>query len=406
MNANAPEWLRRSKDDGLGCYVHIPFCDRICPYCDFAVVLYRSAQVDRYLAALLREIHGAGGAEDTQTLGAPRSLQTLYLGGGTPSALPSAALGSLLRAIFERFATQAGSIECTLEANPARNAHDLPAWREAGVNRLSIGVQSLDDGDLHRLGRTHTSDQAVEFCTAARDAGFANISVDLIAGAPGQSMAGFERTLSGAVAMDVDHVSIYGLTIEAGTPYATWQRRDPSAFPDDDALATMLDTAHDVLSDAGFVHYEISNFARPGFESAHNAGYWRQRDCLAFGVSAAGYAGGLRYRNHRDYEAYCSAIERGGSARADEERLEPDARLGEAAMLALRTSQGIGFDDFRERFGVPVTVVYAAAAERCMAAGLLEQDARGMRLTRRGRLLANSVCAEFLVPQRPPVVTR
>ncbi len=403
MRESAPHWLQRSVDDGLGCYVHIPFCDRICPYCDFAVVLYRDAPLRRYMAALLREIDGAGLHAAAPP---PRPLQTLYLGGGTPSALPRAELEALLRAIFERYAIRPGSIECTLEANPARNVDDLPAWREAGVNRLSVGVQSLDDADLHRLGRAHTSDQAIEFCVAARDAGFSNVSIDLIAGAPGQDETSFVRTLAKAIALRVDHMSIYGLTIEAGTPYATWYGRDPSVFPDDDDLASMLDTAHDVLSDAGFVHYEISNFARPGFESAHNVGYWRQRDCVAFGVSAAGYKSGVRYRNHRDFDAYCSAIESGQQARADEERLEPWARLGEAAMLALRTSAGMEADDFRERFAVPITVVYARAAEKCMAAGLLEQDARGMRLTRRGRLLANTVCAEFLVPQRLPMVTR
>jgi putative oxygen-independent coproporphyrinogen III oxidase len=403
MRGSAPDWLQRSADGGLGCYVHIPFCDRICPYCDFAVALYRDAPMRRYMTALLREIDEVGPHAGASS---PRPLQTLYLGGGTPSALPRAALEALLRAIFERYETRPGSIECTLEANPARNVGDLPAWREAGINRLSVGVQSLDDADLHRLGRAHTRDQAVEFCVAAREAGFSNVSIDLIAGAPGQDEASFERTLAEAIALGVDHISIYGLTIEAGTPYATWYGRDPSAFPDDDALASMLDTAHGVLSDAGFVHYEISNFARPGFESAHNVGYWRQRDCVAFGVSAAGYESGMRYRNQRDFEAYCVAIESGQQPRVDEERLEPWARLGEAAMLALRTSVGMEYDDFRKRFGVPITIVYATAAEKCMAAGLLEQDARGMRLTRRGRLLANTVCAEFLVPQPLPVVTR
>jgi oxygen-independent coproporphyrinogen III oxidase len=358
--------------------------------------LYQQARIERYLAAVLLEIASASRAGP---------LQTLYLGGGTPSALPAAAMQRLLEAVFVRSQTAPGSIECTLEANPARNLGDLCAWRDAGVNRLSIGVQSFDDADLQRLGRAHTREQAMEFCDAARSAGYGNISIDLIAGAPGQEAATFERTLATAISMSVDHISVYGLTIEDGTPYATWHRRDPAAFPDDDALGAMLERAHDRLSEAGFVHYEISNFARPGFESAHNSGYWRQRDCVAFGMSASGYEAGLRYRNQRDFDAYCSALERGASARLDEERLGPGARLGEAAMLALRTMQGIDRGDFLERFGVDVTEAFAGAAKRCMAAGLLEQDARGMRLTGRGRLLANSVCAEFLEPQHPPVVT-
>ncbi len=394
---SAPNWLGHSHDDGLGCYVHIPFCDRICPYCDFAVVLYRSTQIDRYERALLREVSQASRQVP---------LQTLYLGGGTPSALPHQTLERIVSAVFTRFQTSPGSIECTLEANPARNQDDLEVWRAAGVNRLSVGVQSFDDGELHRLGRAHCADDAINFCRAARTAGFANISIDLIAGAPGQDDASFERTLSTALSLDIDHISIYGLTIEEGTPYAAWHRRDPAAFPDDDVVATMLERAHDTLSAGGFEHYEVSNFPRPGFESAHNTGYWRQRNCAAFGVSAAGYDTGLRYRNHRNFELYCASLESGTSARADEERLDADARLGEAAMLALRTSAGIDYDDFLRRFGVQVVDVFGAALKKCLAAGLLEQDACGARLVRRGRLLANTVCAEFLVPQHPPVVSR
>jgi oxygen-independent coproporphyrinogen-3 oxidase len=393
---SAPNWLSRTSDEGVGCYVHIPFCDSICPYCDFAVVLYRETQVDRYLSALLREIRNAPHRE---------RLQSLYLGGGTPSALPLTALEKILSAVFQQFSTTPGGLECTLEANPARNQRDIAAWREAGVNRLSIGVQSFDDADLHRLGRAHSSREAIEFYEAARSAGFTNISIDLIAGAPGQDRATFERTLATALSLSPDHISIYGLTVEEGTPYAAWHRRDPNAFPDDDAMATLLECAHDTLNTTGFDHYEISNFARPGFESAHNTGYWRQRDCLAFGVSAAGYESGVRYRNHRNFEAYCRALESGASVRAEEEQLDADAHLGEAAMLALRTKEGIEYDDFLRRFGVRATDVYEAALKKCMAAGLLEQDDRGARLTRRGRLLANTVCAEFLVPQRPPVVS-
>jgi oxygen-independent coproporphyrinogen-3 oxidase len=394
---SAPYWLERTTDAGLGCYAHIPFCDRICPYCDFAVARYDEAHVQRYLAALVQEIASS-----------PREgpLQTLYLGGGTPSALARASVQLVLTALFTRFRTQPGSIECTLEANPARNEGDLGSWRAEGVNRLSVGVQSFDDVELQRLGRTHTAAQAIAFFKSARSAGFTNVSLDLIAGVPGQEQSAFDRSLATAVELGADHISVYGLTVEEGTPYARWQQRDPRIFPDDDALAAMLDRAHDVLTEAGFSHYEISNFAKPGFASAHNVGYWRQRDCVAFGMSAAGYEAGLRYRNIRDLTGYCAAIEGNASARNDEERLEPHARLGEAAMLALRTSRGIDADDFARRFGVRVTDAFPRAAQRCIAAGLLEQDARGMRLTARGRLLANSVCAEFLEPQQLHVVTR
>jgi putative oxygen-independent coproporphyrinogen III oxidase len=377
-------------DNIAGCYVHLPFCDRICPYCDFAVVPYERRKAARYLAALEREI-------DEAPLPA-LPVRTIFLGGGTPSALEARDVAHVLDGLFAKFDVAAGAIECTLEANPGRNAADLPTWRAAGVTRLSVGVQSLDDGELHRLGRTHSASEALNFVRAARDCGYSNVSIDVIAGAPGQTPETFARTLDRLVDVAPEHVSVYGLTIEPGTPYAAWHARDPSAFPDDDVTAQLLDGAHGALVDAGYEHYEISNFARPGFACRHNIGYWRQRECIAFGMSASGYSAGERYRNLRSFEAYCRAIETGTSPREDLERLDFSGRLGEAAMLALRTSQGIDDQDFRRRFGVEAAVVFATARNKCSAAGLLEVDDRGARLTDRGRLLANEVCAEFLEP--------
>ncbi len=353
--------------------------------------------MQRYSRALLGEI------ESTEL---HQPLQTLYFGGGTPSALPRAQLQALATAIFAHFQTRPGSIECTLEANPARSVGYLDAWLNAGINRLSVGVQSFDDDELHRLGRQHDGATAGEFCAAARKAGFDNISIDLIAGVPGQDMRAFERSLHHAIELGVNHISIYGLTIEEGTPYAQWFQQNPSAFPDDDVQAALLDRAHDILETQGFVHYEVSNFARDGFQSAHNIGYWRQRNCLAFGMSAAGYDVGLRYRNTRDLGAYCEAIETGTSARVEEERLSREARIGEAAMLALRTAIGISYQDFSERYGIDPRQAFANAMEKCKAAGLLEQDDCRTWLSRRGRLLANVVCAEFLEPQLSPMVVR
>jgi putative oxygen-independent coproporphyrinogen III oxidase len=394
---HAPNWFERTDDGGAGCYVHLPFCDRICPYCDFAVVSYRAALVDRYVEALVAEIERSKANDDfpsSQT----HALQTLYFGGGTPSALPPAALGRVTRALFERFDTSPGSIEFTLEANPSRNVEDVGMWLEMGVNRLSIGVQSFDDGELHRLGRSHDAKDAATFVRAARTAGFANISLDVIAGVPGQTRESLRRSLAAALELEPTHLSVYALTIESGTPYERWHRRDASAFPNDDAVASLLESAHETLARAGFVHYEISNFARPGFASAHNYGYWRQRECFAFGLSAAGYRDGTRYVNLRALDAYCAAVERGASPAQSREHLDGAARAGEAAMLALRTSQGIDYADFARRFAIDARTAWARASRKCMAAGLLEVDERGMRLTSAGRLLANTVCAEFLEP--------
>ena len=387
----APHWADAVAETAAGIYVHIPFCDRICPYCDFAVVKTRERSIARYCAALHDEIARAGRPDG--------GVSTIYFGGGTPSALPSPQIAALMEQLAAKFELDPDRVECTLEANPSRGRPELAGWRRAGINRLSVGVQSFDDAELHRLGRDHTSAQAMDFLEAARDAGFENVSLDLIAGAPGQTKSSFEASLAAAVARPVTHVSVYGLTIETGTPFASWYARDPLAFPDDDTAADLLEAADTILTGAGFAHYEISNFARPGCESAHNTGYWRQRDCLAFGMSAAGYERGVRYSNARGFEDYCKAIEEGRPARAYEERLPIARRIGEAAMLALRTSDGIVDADFARRFGIDSAAIFRAARKRCSAAGLLEDDGARARLTGRGRLLANTVCAEFLTPE-------
>ena len=393
LKPSAPGWNDTVRDTAAGIYVHIPFCDRICPYCDFAVVRTREDAIARYCAALHDEIERAerpaGG------------VATVYFGGGTPSALPASRIASLIEQLRAKFDFIPDRLECTLEANPSRGVSDLEQWRLAGVNRLSVGVQSFDDAELHRLGRDHSGAQATAFLDAARSAGFENVSLDLIAGAPAQTRPGFAASLAAAIASPVTHVSIYGLTIETGTPYASWYARDPVAFPDDDVVADLLEAADAALTNAGFLHYEISNFARPGYESAHNTGYWRQRDCIAFGLSAAGYENGLRFANHRGLPEYCEAIEAGRSARAFSEHLPNARRIGEAAMLALRTSAGIVDADFARRFGIDASTVFRAARKKCSAAGLLEDDGARARLTSRGRLLANTVCAEFLTPDLP-----
>ena len=392
LTKDGPGWAAGAPDDACGVYVHIPFCDRICPYCDFAVVPTRDAAIERYCAALRSEIERGA---------APRRIRSIYFGGGTPSAIGPKRIDAIAAALFDSFGVTPNSIEFTLEANPSRGQDDIRSWRGSGVNRLSVGVQSFDDPELHRLGRDHSSADALAFLAAARSAGFENISVDLIAGAPGQSLETFRSSLATAIEAGADHVSIYGLTIEQGTPYAKWFAREPRAFPDDDLVAELLNAADAALTSAGYSHYEISNFAKSGFESAHNLGYWRQMECAAFGMSAAGYSDGTRYANLRGFEAYCTAIESGRSPRAHIERLDFGRRVGEAAMLALRTSGGIEYADFTRRFGVDARAIFDAARKKCSAAGLIEDGAAGVRLNTRGRLLANSVCAEFLAPDLP-----
>jgi oxygen-independent coproporphyrinogen-3 oxidase len=246
------------------------------------------------------------------------------------------------------------------------------------------------------LGRQHTGEDVTETVRRARVAGFQNVNVDLMFGVPGQTEASWERSLDAVLALGIEHVSTYGLTIEEGTPYARWQAREPAAFADDEREARLYALAIEKLTAAGFEHYEISNFARPGFRCEHNANYWRNGAYLGLGVGAASYLAGVRSTHTRDRAAYEAAALAGEAIPGDSEELTGDARTGEAVMLALRTSEGVDAGTFRERYGVDVFTHYAPVIADYAAAGLLVTDERSVRLTARGRFLANDVCGAFL----------
>jgi oxygen-independent coproporphyrinogen-3 oxidase len=285
----------------------------------------------------------------------------------------------------------------TVEANPDPT---LPArlagLRAAGVTRLSIGVQSFDPGELRAHGRRHTAADVAASVAAARAAGFTNVSLDLIFGAPGQTEASWGASLDAALALGVEHLSCYGLTIEEGTPYATWFARDPAAFADDSLDARLYALAIARLREAGFEHYEISNWARPGFRSQHNSVYWANGSYLGLGVGAASYLAGVRSTHTRDLDAYCTAALAGEAIPGESERLEGAARVGEAIMLALRTAEGVDVGAFRERYGIDVVERYRTVVDDLVADGLLAAGPGHVRLTERGRFVANDVCGAFL----------
>ena len=288
--------------------------------------------------------------------------------------------------------------EVTAEANPDPGlAGRLGALRAAGVNRLSIGVQSFEPAELHVLGRRHTAADVAGAVRAARAAGFANLSVDLIFGVPGQTEESWAASLDAAVDLGVEHVSCYGLTIEEGTPYATWFERDPAAFASESREAAMYALAIERLRAAGLEHYEISNWARPGFRSQHNAIYWANDPYLGLGVGAASYLGGVRSTHTRELDAYCLAALAGDPIPGESERLEGPKQVGEAIMLALRTAEGVDLDAFRERYGIDVNERYREVVDDLVAAGVLSAGATQLRLTERGRFVANDVCGAFLV---------
>jgi len=367
-------------------YVHLPFCPYICPYCDFAKWPMRRSQAEAYLSALNAEIANEP----------PRAAQSIFYGGGTPNTYGATEIGALTQRLHERFAND-GPQEISIEVNPENvRPGDFETYAAAGINRVSIGVQSFLTAEIATLGRRHTPEQIGPVVAAARNAAIRSVSLDLIFGVPGQTPQTWQESLDRAIATGVDHISTYGLTIESGTPFETWRRRDPSVFPNDALEADLYARAIDTLEAAGFEHYEISNFAKPGHRCIHNENYWANGEYTGLGVGAASYRDGVRSVHTRDLQTYIAAASAAQPIPGESERLEGLARTGEAIMLALRTSQGVDLAGFKQRYGVDVPTTYRPAIDEYVGEGLLELLDGRMRLTRRGRFLANDVCAAFV----------
>jgi len=367
----------------LGVYLHIPFCAQKCAYCHFAIDPGRPADArrDRYLNALTAEIGASKGGE----------ADTMYFGGGTPSLVPPARIGELIAALRRRYSVAANS-EVTLEANPKDlDERGFSGLLAAGVNRLSLGVQSFDDAVLREMFRDHTGNDATAAARAARAAGFTNISMDLILGWPGETRERFLESLRRLLDLGPDHVSLYVLEIDGKTVVAHRAREGTLNLPDDDLVADLFNEAEDLMAEAGIQAYEISNFAKPGFESRHNLKYWDDGPFHAFGMAAHGFEGGVRYWNEATFGSYCSAIEARGGARAGERTLSRQERLEEAVMTGLRVRRGIDRPAFRARHGIDVMDQFGDALKPSIAAGLLLVDEASVRLTRRGVLMSSEV---------------
>lgn len=372
----------------LGLYIHIPFCKSKCIYCDFYSLPHAEEEMDRYVAALRRQL----------TELAPRCVEnpvdTVYFGGGTPSYLGVKRLKLLLKTIFQHYHVEKGA-EVTLEANPDSlgDWRDVQTLRRAGVNRISLGVQSADDEQLRAIGRVHTFAQVQEAVAAARRGGIENLSLDLIYGLPGQTMASWQDTLEKTVALSPEHLSCYGLKVEEGTPL--WDRQDALALPDDDAQADMYLWTAQRLGELGYDHYEISNFARPGRESRHNLRYWLLQPYAGFGPGAHSDFGDVRYACVRDLAAYCSGVEQGGDIIAQREDIPPRDRDVEYLMLGLRTSRGVARREFENRFCLPFAPIQAAL-ERFVKTGHARCDDGRWHLTAEGFLVSNAIILEVL----------
>lgn len=375
----------------LALYLHIPFCAARCHYCDFNTYAGLDRFFEDYAAALADEIRRAG-----QARGRP-PVRTVFLGGGTPTALPAPLLASILAACRESFAI-APAAEITSEANPGTADADLfAALRAMGVNRLSMGVQSLDDAELKWLGRIHSAAEAETAFAAARRAGFYNINLDFMFGLPGQRETTWRGTLERGLALAPEHISLYSLTVEHGTPLYDAVRRGVQPPPEDDTAADFYLLASDLLSRAGYEQYEISNWSRPGYQCRHNLVYWRHEPYLGFGAGAHSYADGRRWWNVRPVPQYIQRLRAGESPERGSEAIDERLAMGEMMMLGLRlVREGVAPARFAARFDQTLEAVFAAEIAALTRRGLLEQVDGRVRLTGEGRLLGNQVFAEFL----------
>ncbi len=364
----------------LGMYIHIPFCRRKCDYCDFYSLAGADELIGRYVSALIRHISEAA----PQILS---NVDTIYFGGGTPGLIGSRNLESVLKTVKKKYSVTP-DCEITSELNPeSTDKKLLSRLFRAGFNRLSFGVQSFSDSELKKLGRLHSASDAKRAISEARSAGFSNISLDLMYGIEGQDMQSLRESLAEAVSLAPEHISCYGLKVEEGTPLQ--RRLADISLPDDDTQADMYLLVCELLRSAGYIHYEISNWSKPGFESRHNLKYWNLDPYIGFGPAAHSDCFGLRYSNIRDLTGYVEGIENGGSILDEHEEISPGERAAEYIMLRLRTSKGIDGEEFSRRFSLPFDGI-----ERVMKSlepKQLTSFDGSWRLTDRGFLLSNSI---------------
>lgn len=400
-------YLNRMAKFPYSLYVHIPFCRHRCGYCDFNTAAGLEALIPRYVEALQREIRLVG-----EAAGERLPVHTVFFGGGTPSLLPVEFVMRILDEINRDFEALAGA-EISLEANPGTvSLETLQGYRAAGVNRLSFGMQSADPVELAFLERQHDVFDVFRAIEWSRKAGFANISLDLIFGLPGQGLDGWARTIETALRLKPEHLSLYALSIEEGTPLQRWIRRGLANLPDDDLAAEMYELAGERLEAAGFEQYEISNWAawnRSGKDLTcrHNLQYWRGLPYLGFGAGAHGYASGVRTANLNGVRSYINACQNSravvfpaGPAAMTCNPLTARMEMQEVMMVGLRlTKEGVGGAGFTRRFGLSLEDAFPNQIQKLIAAGLLEwagENHDALRLTKRGRLLGNRVFMEFV----------
>ena len=375
----------KRKDTSFELYIHIPFCVRKCAYCDFLSAPGSEEAKASYTEALLREIE----AVKTEK----REVSSIFVGGGTPSALSPSLMGDIFEKIHKSFSV-APDAEITIEANPGTLSKEkLFLYRNVGINRLSLGLQSPEAAELKSLGRIHTYEEFMESFSLAREAGFQNINVDLMCALPDQTYEGWVRNLRKVAALHPEHISAYSLIIEEGTPFAKRKLN----LPDEDTEYRMYEDTAGILAEYGYEQYEISNYAKKDLACQHNVGYWTRKEYLGLGLGAASLWGNQRFSNTSDFSLYLNNSGFPEKIRGDRETLSLEAEMSEFMFLGLRMTKGVSKAEFLEGFGVPIESVYGKILDKYKIVGLLEEKEGRIFLTRAGIHVSNGVMAEFLL---------
>lgn len=367
-------------------YVHIPFCTQICYYCDFSKVFIKNQPVDAYLQALIREFESYK----------IEQLRTLYIGGGTPTAISAEQLDYLLSHLTKNLDLSQLE-EFTIEANPGDLTPDkIAVLEKSAVNRISLGVQTFNDKQLKRIGRSHNEAQIYESIDSLKGAGFDNISIDLIYALPGQTMADVKENVAKAIALDIPHLSLYSLILEHHTVFMNKMRRGKLNLPTEDLEADMFDYIIAKLESHGFEHYEISNFTKPGRESRHNLMYWDNAEYYGVGAGASGYVDGVRYRNRGPIQHYLKGVAQ-GNPRLEEEVLTKQEMMEEEFFLGLRKKEGVSISRFEEKFAENFSNRYGDIVEKLTRDGLVQVSDGRLRMTKKGLFLGDTVAEKFIV---------
>ena len=380
--------MKNNRRIPLELYVHIPFCVRKCQYCDFLSGPSDEETKDRYIEALLKEIRAAEHTEDYE-------IVSVFIGGGTPSALKAEAIASIMRTLQEQFFF-CEDAEVTIEANPGTvDLEKLTIYRNVGINRLSLGLQSTDAEQLKLLGRIHSYEEFLKSYEWAREAGFSNINIDLMFAIPGQTGEAWRQHLYQVAELNPEHISAYSLIIEEGTPFAE-QNLD---LPDEDTEYQMYEDTAEILERYGYRQYEISNYAKQGYMCRHNAGYWQRREYLGFGLGASSLYRGMRFSNTRRMQEYLKESRNPDQIRKDVTVLSRNERIEEFMFLGFRMTEGISEKKFEENFDVRLMDVYGDILQKYEETGFMEHIETKWRLTRKGIHVSNHILADFLLDE-------